>query len=80
MLEGQYGEYQAKLARIDADVAKREAELASTREIVGKLEQTAPIARSRAQDFKDLVEKNFISRHRDAEKPAEGAWCGIAGR
>jgi len=68
ILEGQYGEYQARLARIDADVAKREAELASTREIVRKLEQTAPIARQRAQDFKDLVEKNFISRHGYLEK------------
>lgn len=68
ILEGQYGEYQAKLARIDADVARREAELASTREIVRKLEQTAPIARRRAQDFKDLVEKNFISKHGYLEK------------
>lgn len=68
MLEGQYGEYQAKLARIDADIAKREAELRSTQEIVRKLEQTAPIARQRAQDFKDLVEKNFISKHGYLEK------------
>ena len=68
ILEGQYGEYQAKLARIDADIAKREAELASTREIVRKLEQTAPIAKQRAQDFKDLVEKNFISKHGYLEK------------
>lgn len=68
ILDGQYGEYQAKLARIDAEIAKREAELASTREIVRKLEQTAPIARQRAQDFRDLVEKNFISRHGYLEK------------
>lgn len=68
LLEGQYAEYQAKLARIDADIAKREAELRSTQEIVRKLEQTAPIARQRAQDFKDLVDKNFISRHGYLEK------------
>lgn len=68
MLEGQYGEYQAKLARIDADIAKREAEFRSTQEIVRKLEQTAPIARQRAQDFKDLVEKNFVSKHGYLEK------------
>lgn len=68
MLDGQYGEYQAKLARIDADIAKWEAELRSTQEIVRKLEQTAPIARQRAQDFKDLVEKNFISKHGYLEK------------
>lgn len=68
ILEGMYSEYQAKLARIDADIAKREAELASTQEVVKKLEQTLPIARQRAQDFKDLEEKNFISRHGYLEK------------
>lgn len=68
ILEGQHGEYQAKLARIDADIAKREAELRSTQEIVRKLEQTAPIAKQRAQDFRDLVEKNFISKHGYLEK------------
>jgi hemolysin D len=68
ILDGQYGEYQARLARIDADIAKREAELASTREIVTKLELTAPIARRRAQDFKNLVGQNFISEHGYLEK------------
>lgn len=68
ILDGQYGEYQARLARIDADIAKREAELASTGEIVAKLEQTAPIAKRRAQDFKDLVGRNFISEHGYLEK------------
>lgn len=68
VLDGQYGEYLAKLARIDADVSKREAELRSTQEVVRKLEQTVPIARQRAQDFKDLVEKNFISKHGYLEK------------
>jgi membrane fusion protein, hemolysin D len=68
VLDGQYGEYQAKLARIDADIAKREAELRSTQEIATKLEQTVPIARQRAQDFRSLVEKNFISKHGYLEK------------
>lgn len=63
VLEGQYLEYQAKLSQIDAGIAKREAELRSTQEIVHKLELTAPIARQRAQDYKDLVDKNFISKH-----------------
>ena len=68
MLEGQYNEYQAKLLRIDADVARREAELRSTQEIVKKLEKTVPIARQRAKDFKDLVDKNFVSKHGYLEK------------
>lgn len=68
LLEGQYGEYQAKLASIEADIAKREAELRSTQEIVNKLEQTVPIARQRAQDYRDLVDKNFMSKHGYLEK------------
>lgn len=68
ILDGQYSEYQAKVVRIDAEITKREAELRSTQEIVRKLEQTVPIARQRAQDFKDLVDKNFISKHGYLEK------------
>ncbi|MDD2669910.1 HlyD family type I secretion periplasmic adaptor subunit [Zoogloea sp.] len=63
LLLGQYGELLAKQNRIDADIARREAELRSTQELVKKLEQTAPIARQRAQDFKNLVDENFVSRH-----------------
>ncbi|MCF8152445.1 MAG: HlyD family type I secretion periplasmic adaptor subunit [Burkholderiaceae bacterium] len=68
ILDGQYGEYQARIARIEAEIAKREAERRSTQEIVKKLEQTAPIARQRAEDFKGLVAKNFISKHGYLEK------------
>lgn len=63
LVQGQWQEVQAKLARIDADIARREAERGSVQEIVRKLEQTAPLARQRAQDFKDLVDKNYISKH-----------------
>ena len=68
ILDGQYAEYQARIARIDAEIAKREAERRSTEEIVRKLEQTVPIARQRAEDFKGLVDKNFISKHGYLEK------------
>jgi hemolysin D len=67
-VDGQWAEHQARLARIDADIARRSAEMESTREIVRKLEQTAPIARQRAEDFRNLVDKNFISRHGYLEK------------
>ncbi|WP_300454596.1 HlyD family type I secretion periplasmic adaptor subunit [Accumulibacter sp.] len=68
ILDGQYGEYQARRRRIDADLERRQAELGSTQEIVGKLEQTVPIARQRALDFRDLVDKEFISKHGYLEK------------
>lgn len=63
LLESQWLEYRSKLERIEADIARREAEFRSTEELVRKLEQTAPIARQRAEDFKRLADQNFVSRH-----------------
>lgn len=62
-LDGRHGELRARLAQLDAEIARREAELRSTGELVEKLVQTLPIVRQRAQDYKDLFEKNFVSRH-----------------
>lgn len=68
LLESQYREYLDKRIRLSSDIAQREAELSSIQETVRKLAQTAPIARQRAEDYKNLVEKNFISRHGYLEK------------
>lgn len=68
ILDGQYSEFMARLASIEANIARREAELRSTQEVVRKLEQTVPIAKQRAQDYKSLVEKNFVSNHGYLEK------------
>jgi hemolysin D len=63
LLAGQMAEFSARQSRIEAEIAKREAELRSVQELVRKLEQTVPIAKERAQDFKNLVDQNFVSRH-----------------
>lgn len=63
LLAGQLAEYVAKQSRIDAEIAQRVAELRSTQELVTKLENTLPIARQRAQNYKNLVDKNFVSKH-----------------
>lgn len=68
LLEGEFREYADKQARLAAEIAQREAEMRSTRELVRKLEQTAPIARQRAEDYKNLVGQNFVSRHGYLEK------------
>ncbi len=62
-LSGQWAEYQAKQSRISAEMAKREAELQSTQALVRKLELTLPIAKQREQDFKNLIDENFVSKH-----------------
>ncbi len=63
LLAGQLDEYGARRDRIEAEVARREAEQRSTRELVRKLEQTVPIAQQRARDFKNLADRNFVSQH-----------------
>ena len=62
-LSSLFDEHNTKLARMNAEIERRQAELQSTRHMVERLEQTAPIAARRAADFKDLMEKNFVSKH-----------------
>jgi len=63
LLEGQYREYATKLARLDAEAATREAELRVTREVVARLERTAPIAARRARDLKKLSDRGDAGVH-----------------
>jgi membrane fusion protein, hemolysin D len=62
-MASQYHEHRAKLAALDAEIAKRTAEAASVKELAAKLSQTLPIAQRRAEDYKNLVKQNFISQH-----------------
>lgn len=71
LLEGQYAELRARMDRLDAEIARRAAELRTTQERVTQLERTVPIARQRARDYQDLLEKNFVSRHGFLEKEQE---------
>lgn len=60
---GQFQEYRARQLQLEAEISRRQAELQSTQDQVAKLEQTAPIARQRAQDYQKLVKENFVSQH-----------------
>jgi hemolysin D len=60
---GQYQEYQARQLTLQAEIVRRRAELQATQDQVVKLEQTVPIARQRAQDYRKLVKENFVSQH-----------------
>lgn len=63
LLAGEYAEYIAKIERINAEIAKREAELLSTQALVHKLEKTAPIARRRAEDLQNILKGKFVAEH-----------------
>lgn len=60
---GQYQEYQAHQLQLHDEIIRHRAELQTIQQEIVKLEQTAPIARQRAQDYQKLVKENFISKH-----------------
>jgi hemolysin D len=67
-MDSQYQEHRAKLAALDAETTKRTAERTSVKELAAKLAQTLPIARRRAQDYKNLVDQKFLSEHMYLER------------
>ena len=70
-LRSELAEYQAKLSKLDAQIAQHQSEMQTTQELVTKFEQTAPIAKKRADDYQNLLDKNFISKHGFLEKEQE---------
>jgi hemolysin D len=70
--DGAFREYRHKLSSLKAELQKREAELQTTREEIAKLQQTAPLARQQAADYKELVKSNYVASHDylDKEKTA----------
>lgn len=59
----QYLAFQAKRQNLDALVAQRQAELATTQALIAPLAESADIAAKRAEDFKQLLEKKYVARH-----------------
>jgi hemolysin D len=72
LAEGSYLEYSHKRSSLKAELQKREAELQTTREEISKLQQTAPLARQQADDYKELAKGSFVASHDylDKEKAA----------
>lgn len=70
-LQSEWQDISAKLSKLDAESQRRQAEMATVRETIGKLEATVPMAQSREQDFKRLVGEGFISSHATQDKTRE---------
>ena len=68
VLQAQLAEYKAKLERLQAELVRRDAEKRTAMAQIAKVEQTLPMARQRAKDYKDLVEQQFASQHSFMEK------------
>lgn len=67
-VEGQIIEHRAKVAAAESELAQRQAALETTRREVDKLTQTVPLARQSADNYRALMEKNYVSRQEYLEK------------
>lgn len=67
----EWGDISAKLARLAAEAGRREAEQATVREMVAKLETTLPMARQREDDFKRLADQGFMASHAGQDRARE---------
>ena len=70
-LQAEWQDITAKLAKLSAEQARREAEIATVRQTIAKLEATLPIAQQREADFKRLTDEGFIAGHAGQDRMRE---------
>jgi len=70
-LDSEFQDITAKLAKLAAEQAHRQAEIATVRETIAKLEATLPIAQQRETDFKRLADQGFMSSHAGQDRTRE---------
>lgn len=71
LLQSEWQDIRAKLAKLDAETARRRAEMATVQATIAKLEDTVPMAQAREADFKRLVDQGYISGHATQDKTRE---------
>ena len=70
-LNAEWQDTSARLSKLDAEQARRQAELATVRETIAKLDATLPMARQRETDFKALTDQGFMSGHAGQDRTRE---------
>jgi hemolysin D len=70
-LEAERRDIQAKLARMEADIRRREAELATAGAQRAKLQATLPLAQQRERDIQGLSDQGFMAQHAGQDRVRE---------
>lgn len=70
-LATEWRDIQARVARSDAEIGRRRAEMATGREVLAKLESTLPLVRKREQDLLALVAQGFVAHHAGQDRTRE---------
>ena len=70
-LAAEWSDITARLAKLWAEHQRRQAEMATVRAMIGKLEATLPMARQREQDIAALSAQGFMSGHTNQDRARE---------
>lgn len=70
-MAAEWNEIGAKLAKLAAEIHRRQAEAQTMREVVAKLETTLPLAKKREEDFRQLAEQGFMAGHAGQDRTRE---------
>jgi hemolysin D len=70
-LQAEWQDITARLAKLSAEQARRQAERATVQELIHKLEATLPIAYQREADFKSLADRGFMASHAGQDRTRE---------
>jgi hemolysin D len=69
--QAEWQDITARLAKLDAEQNRRQAEAATVREAIAKLEATLPLAQRREADVKGLAEQGFMNQHAGQDRSRE---------
>ncbi len=70
-LQSEWADISAKLAKLQAELERREAEIATAKQLVEKLQSTVPMAQQRERDYKALSEQGFVAGHAGQDRTRE---------
>jgi hemolysin D len=70
-LQSEWQDIVSRRGKLQAEIARKQAELATARELLSKLETTLPLSRQRETDYRSLVAQGFISGHATQDRTRE---------
>jgi hemolysin D len=70
-LQAEWHDLAARLAKLDAERVRREAEAATVEQAIAKLDATLPLAQQREADVKGLAERGFMNQHAGQDRTRE---------
>lgn len=63
LASSQFNSYEANRQSLLAAISQREAELRTVQSMIGPLEESAKISKSRSEDYAKLLQGNYVGRH-----------------